>query len=339
METNFYNRVVATLLALATVALGLFAVFNLEQERQYQLPDDGVTWTETGSTVLPGLIAMHVQPGSPGAQAGIEPGDLLTAVNDRSIEIGADLTRELKHTDVYGKAEYSLIRRGVALDTPAEVIPVPADRALINFTRLSGLIYLAIGIYVLFRRWTAPQATHFYIFCLVSFALNTFHYTGKLDLLDWTIYWGNVVAQALQPALFLHFALVFPEEVGARYLRVIYRRWLVGLAYAPAAFVVGLRIYAMLMWQGTFALNLRLDQIATAYVAAYFVLAAVLFFRSYAKANTPLLRQQLKWLTRGTALAVLPFTLLYAAPFLLGSPVPQNVQKIAALSLVILPLT
>ena len=44
--------------------------------------------------------------------------------------------------------------------------------------RFIGLIYLAIGIYVLFRRWTAPRATHFYLFCLVSFALNALKYTG-----------------------------------------------------------------------------------------------------------------------------------------------------------------
>ena len=344
METNLYNRVVATVLALATVALGLFAVFNLQQEGQYQQPDDGVSWTETQSTVLPGLIAVHVQAGSPGAQAGIEPGDLLTAVNDHTVDIGADLNRELKHTDVYGQANYSIIRRGVSLEAPVVVIPVPADRTLINFTRFSGLIYLAIGMYVLFRRWTAPQATHFYIFCLVSFALNTFHYTGKLDLLDWTIYWGNVLAEALQPALFLHFALVFPGEVRPEEIlfsnpRAWYRRWLVGLIYIPALAVVGIRVAAMLLWQATFALRLRLDQIATAYVAAYFVIAAVLFLRSYARANTPLLRQQLKWLTRGTSLAVLPFTLLYALPFLTGTPVPVNVQKLAELSLVILPLT
>ncbi len=61
----------------------------------------------------------------------------------------------------------------------------------------------------------------------------------------------------------------------------------------------------------------RLDQIATAYDAAFYVLAALLFLRSYSRANTPLLRQQLKWVTRGTLLAVLPFTLFYAIPFLL----------------------
>jgi two-component system NtrC family sensor kinase len=194
METNLYNRVVATLLAIATVVLVLFAVFNLQQEGVYEQPDDGVVWNESKSAVLPGLIAERVTAGGPGAQAGIEPGDLLTAINDHTIEIGADLNRELKHTDVYGKAEYSIIRRKILLDAPVVVYPIPADRSLFQFTRVIGLVYLAIGIYVLFRRWTAPRATHFYVFCLVSFALNTFHYTGKFDLLDWTIFWGNVLA-------------------------------------------------------------------------------------------------------------------------------------------------
>ena len=335
METNFYNRVVATLLAVATVVLVLFAVFNLEQEGKYQQPDDGVVWTESNSRVLGGLIAVRVAPGGPGAQAGIEPGDLLTAVNEHSIEIGADLDLELKHTDVYGKAEYSIIRRGIMLDTPVVVYPIPEDRSLLQFTRVIGLVYLAIGIYVLFRRWTAPRATHFYIFCLVSFALNTFHYTGKFDPLDWTIYWGNVLAEALQPALFLHFAFMFPEER----LRGRYRRWLVPLIYAPAFGVIALRLSAFLFWQATFELKLRLDRWATAYVAAYFVLAAILFMRSYARANTPLLRQQLKWLNLGTLLAVVPYTALSAIPFLFGFEFPLVSQKVAGLSLVFLPLT
>ena len=44
-------------------------------------------------------------------------------------------------------------------------------------------------------------------------------------------------------------------------------------------------------------------------------------------------------MTRGTLLAVLPFTLLYAIPFLTGVPVPVLLQKVAGLSLVFLPLT
>ncbi len=339
METNLYNRVVATVLGIATAALGLLCLLNFLQEAHYQQPDDGVVWTEVQSKVLPGLIAEHVLAGGPGSQAGIEVGDFLTAVNDHPIEVGADLDRELKHTDVYGKAEYSIIRRGIFLDTPVNVYLVPADRDLFKLTRVIGLVYLAIGLYVLFRRWTAPRATHFYVFCLVSFALNTFHYTGKLDALDWTIYWGNILAEALQPALFLHFALVFPEESHKARLRSTGRHWMMPVLYLPALAVVGLHLYAMFFWQATFALRLRMDQAGIAYDTVYFVLATVLFLRSYRRANTPLLRQQLKWLTRGTVLAVLPFTLLYAVPFLAGFPVPSLAQKLGELSLVFLPLT
>ena len=83
----------------------------------------------------------------------------------------------------------------------------------------------------------------------------------------------------------------------------------------------------------------RLDQIATGYDALFYILAALLFLRSYSRATTPLLRQQLKWVTRGTLLAVLPFTLFYAVPYLLQLNPPQLLTNLAGLSLVFLPLT
>ncbi len=47
----------------------------------------------------------------------------------------------------------------------------------------------------------------------------------------------------------------------------------------------------------------------------------------------------MKWLTRGTLLAVLPFTLFYAIPFLLDLQPPRLLTNLAGLSLVFLPLT
>ena len=83
---------------------------------------------------------------------------------------------------------------------------------------------------MLLRRWTAPKSMHFYIFCLVSFVFYSFKYTGKLNQFDEMIYWGNVIAWLLQPALFLHFALTFPES--KRF--VARRHWLLAAAYLPA---------------------------------------------------------------------------------------------------------
>jgi PAS domain S-box-containing protein len=333
METNLFNRLQATLLAVATVGLVLLAVLNLRQERQFQQPDDGVWWTEAPSGA--GLEAEKVLPDSPGQRAGIHVGDLLTALNEVPVVHLSDFERELYRNGIYTKAEYSITREGIQLDSPAVVIPEPPDRSVQQASRLIGLIYLAIGVYVLFRRWTAPRATHFYLFCLVSFALNDLKYTGEWDWLDQTVFWCNVIAESLQPALFLHFALSFPEER----LKNIRRRLLMPLVYAPGIALLGLWLMAINRWEATGLLKHRLDQTGTGYDAAYYVLASILFLNSYLRANTPLQRQQLKWLWRGALLAVLPFTLLYAIPFLLDVRMPSLLTKLAGLSLVFLPLT
>ncbi len=201
--------------------------------------------------------------------------------------------------------------------------------------RVIGLIYLAIGIYVLFRRWTAPRATHFYLFCLVSFALYALKYTGTFSHLDWAVFWLNVLAESLQPALFLHFALSFPEER----LKNIRRRWLLPLVYAPGVGLLGLWLWAIETRQATGLLLHRLNQTSTAYDAIFYILAAALFLRSYSSADTPLLRQQLKWLTRGTLLAIVPFTLFYAIPYLFDLHMPSLLTNLAGFSIIFIPLT
>src|SRR5260370_1076923 len=112
---------------------------------------------------------------------------------------------------------------------PAEK-PVSAE----NYLRVVGLIYLFIGIFIFVRRWNAPRAVHFYVFCLVSFVLYTFQYSGKLDTFDYEVYWASVVARLLAPALLLHFALVFPERTEAA--RRLFARLAIG--YGPPLIVL-----------------------------------------------------------------------------------------------------
>jgi two-component system, NtrC family, sensor kinase len=330
MEKNFLNRVEATLLALATAALFVLAIFNLHQERQIQPPDDGVWWQEAPG----GLRAQRVVPDSPGEHAFIKENDLLTAVNGVRVTRVSDLEEALYRTGPYVLISYSITRDSIPLDAPVKVIPTPVDRSLQMGQRIIGLIYLVIGFYVLFRRWGAPRATHFYLFCLVSFALYALKYTGAFDGLDWTVFWANVVAEALQPALFLHFALSFPEER----FKNLRRRWLLPLVYAPGAGLFSLWLWSIVTRDATKLLLDKLNQIATAYDAIFYVLAALLFLRSYRRTDSPLLRQQLKWVTRGTLLAVAPFT-VYAIFFLSGLRLPSLLTDLAGLSQIFLPLT
>ncbi|HWE87638.1 MAG TPA: ATP-binding protein [Terracidiphilus sp.] len=342
METSLSNRLQATLLTILTVGLVLLGVFNFIQESDSQPPYDGVWWTEAANHA--GLVAEKVLPDTPGSRAGLQAGDLLSAigagnnegrVNDIPVRRLSDFERELYRIGPFGNARYTITREGIPLEAPVPVIPEKLDRSMQQAERGIGLIYLAIGIYVLFRRWTAPRATHFYVFCLASFALYALKYTTIMDGLDKTVYWSNVLAEALQPALFLHFALSFPEDR----LKRAAQRWLLPLIYVPGVAVLGLRLYAFRYWEATGVLAHKLDQIGTAYDALFYLLATGWFLYSYAHANTPLLRQQLKWLTRGALLAVLPFTALNAIPFLFDMNVPVALTRLAVLSLVILPLT
>ena len=136
METSLFNRVQATLLALATVALFLLAVLNFRQERAYQQPDDGVWWHE----VAGGLQAERVLPHMPGQLAGLQANDLLTAVNDTPVKHISDLERAFYRAGgPYGQVYYTITRDGIPLDTPVKVIPVPVDRSLAMGLRVIGL--------------------------------------------------------------------------------------------------------------------------------------------------------------------------------------------------------
>jgi two-component system, NtrC family, sensor kinase len=328
MNRESQARFVAILLFLLTVAAVVFAGFNFQKERQSAVPDDGVWWVEHGGR----LVADRVDPHGQGASAGIKPKDELISINGQEIKNTPGLERQLYATGVWHKASYSLLRNSVALDS--SVLLMPADRSLNLSLRLIALIYLGIGVYVLLRRWTAPGSTHFYIFCLVSFIAYSFKYTGKLNDFDWIIYWSNIVAWVMQPALFLHFVLIFPEK-----RRLVRRQpWILALAYLPAAILLGRHIIALRLAQATGLLRWDMDRQEMAYGALVFVTAAGVLWYSYRRASTTILRQQLKWVTRGTILAVVPYTLFYVTPYLLGA-LPGMGMKLSVLSLGLLPLT
>jgi two-component system NtrC family sensor kinase len=349
MRDAFQTRILAIALAIATLGLCVLAGLNLSQELSAEFPTDGAIWAEAHG----GLQAERVPVGSAAYSAGVRKGDILQAVDELPTPRVAPLEREMKRSGVWSHVTYSILRpimgepadQGAKLDI--QVILEPSDRSTDTGSRLIALVYLLIGVYVLLRRWTAPKATHFYVFCLVSFVLYAFRWTGEPGVFDRLIYWGNLVANMLQPALFLHFAVSFSdagdgedantaEAAPAFGLR---RRLAIVVMYLPGAFLIGLQLWAMEFWSATAVLSHRLYQIGIGYTALYYVLAAIVFYSRYVRAPSPLERQQLKWLTRGTLLAVIPFTVLYAIPYLLGLTVPALLTKLVLLSLVLLPLT
>ena len=328
MAKDLQSRFLFVVIALLSVAAVAFAWINFQKDRESFTPYDGVWWLENGDH----LQAKRVDVNGPGEKAGIKQGDFVIAVDGRPVSDVGSLERQIYRTGVWSKSTYSLVRQGIPIEAP--LILVPADRSLYIGLRLIALVYLGIGLYVLLRRWTAPKSTHFYIFCLVSFVFYSFHYTGKLNDFDWIIYWANVTAWMLQPALFLHFSLTFPERQPV----LNGRRWLIPAIYVPGAVILAMQIAAVRWLRPSEALRFNLDRLQMVYLAGYFVAATFVLWYSYRHSSSAVLKQQMKWVTRGTVLSVAPFTLFYVLPYLFGG-VPTTGMRVSVLSLVFLPLT
>src|SRR6266568_3116432 len=186
------------------------------------------------------------------------------------------------------------------------------------------------------RRWNAPRAVHFYVFCLVSFICWSFHYSEKFDVFDWEVYWSEVVAHVLTPALLLHFALVFPgrTETRIRSSLKLLAVYLLPLAALLIHVSTGLNAFGFMPWPGALFLLWKIEY---SYLAACFLAAGLVFYRSYREAPSGVLRQQLKWLTGGTLIGSLPVSLLYILPFVFDAA-PHWWAKVSVLSLGLIPL-
>jgi len=333
LKTQF----VSALLFILTVAAVSCALVNFRQQTLYHLPDDGVTWVDRpGADGQNLVLALHVTPGSPGYNAGIHAGDVLLQVAGHAIAKTVDVPQALQVVGIWRKTEYTLRRGNVPFPAQVLVGEGVLDRSL-YYQYAVGIAYLLIGLFVYYRRVGAARSVHFYVLCLASFILSCFHFTGKLNAFDEVIYWGNVAAGILAPTIFLHFCLVFPERP-----KWLERRRLSAVVYLPGALLLTLYLLvAKGILQVTVSpveVNWFLDRAWLMFLSAFYLAGTAVLAMKTPHAEDPLVRRQLKYLRNGALLGVVPFTLIYAVPYVIGQ-IPGHYQKMAVLSMILVPLT
>src|SRR5437588_10478979 len=276
MRQNVRASLGAVVLALATLAAVIFALINFDQRSRFEVVYDGVACLDTDH----GIQASRVSPNSPATRAGIRPGDVLLTINNTRVTRAAEVARRLHRAGLWRQVHYKLSRNGQEFVTPLLTAPAEKPLATENYLRIVGLLYLFIGLFIFIRRWNAPRAVHFYVFCLVSFVLWSFHFSGKLDAFDWEIYWSEVIARLAWPALLLHFALIFPGRTESK-LRTTAK--LLTVYLLPAALLLvhlstALDALGFVPWLGAYIL---LDKLEFGYLAACFIVVGLVFFRNY----------------------------------------------------------
>ena len=337
LKVQFANALLVVLTVAAVVSAFVNFQQNFHPEKRFRLADDGVTWVDRKGPNGKNIVkALSVEQRGPAERAGIKAGDRLVSIQGAPINQAIDVIQVLLTVKPYLNAKYSVERRGIEFTANVIVGERVPDYTL-YYQYLIGLAYLAIGLFVYFRRGNAPKSLHFLLLCLVSFVLSTFHYTGKLNNFDKVIYWGNIAAGIFAPTIFLHFCLTFPEPRG----------WLRGRGRVPLIYLPGLLLLALTVAIG--AGNLRvdlspvelrwyLDRALLGLSQLMYLLGAVVLNQEYLRTEDTILRQQLKWLRNGAVLGIVPFTSAYVLPYVLGIP-PSPYMKWAVLFLPLIPLT
>ena len=326
-----FNYVATVLLTIAILILG---GLNVQQKRRYTPPDDGASWVQGPD----GIQARVVVRGGPADKAGIQSGDILKAINDQTIRNDRHVTQILYELGSWQRATYSIVRNEKEIQTTVVLEATEQFLRHQKYLELIGLIYFLVGIFVLLKRSRAPHALHFYFVCLTSFVFYAFHPTGKFNSFDWVIFWFDLGASLLLPPLFLHFCLEFP--LRHRWIKqhhgLLYAIYIPGamLLLAQLAFINGI----IRLSPSPIVLRDILDTLGDFQFGLYFVLSAIILLQTYRTVQTPELRQQMKWVTRGTALAVVPYFVFQSIPRVSGL-VPETYVDFAILPLVLVPVS
>ncbi len=320
-------------------ALLCLGVANVWQRATWVEVEDGVLWVAAPE----GIVAKDVTPMSPASRAGIRPGDILDAIDGRTIESVADTT-DAMHRAARGQSLAYRIARTQNL--APQILTVRVDRVpsgaggLYYVLAAVGIFSLLVGASVRLRRPDHQATLHFFWLAIAFFGVLAFSFSGRLDTLDFFFYWADVTALLLLPPLFVHFALMFPERPGS-WARSDAGRTLVPLLYLPALLLGSARVATLLrsgrhgeVLSSVLTLVERGEHL---YLGAGLVAGLTIMIRALGLVRSVTARRQLRWIVGGTTLGAVPFVAGYALPFAFGfTPLPGF--DLSAVLLVLVPL-
>ncbi|MPY88752.1 MAG: PAS domain-containing protein [Luteitalea sp.] len=336
IRARFGPWVHGTVAVLVVAALLALAVSNFFAQATWREVEDGALWEDRPE----GVIAAEVAADSAGARAGLQPGDLLLAINEQRID-RVEQVFNWQHGSTRGTELQYRVRSaaGPSIRT-ITLAPIPAGHRSVYFPfAVVGIFTLLVGCSIRLQRPHHQATLHFFWLTIAFFGICAFSYTGKLDRLDWVYYWADVVAMLALPPLFMHFALVFPERPNP-WARTVAGRTLVPLMYAPAVLLGGARavLFAREVSGETFSRLLeRIDRLEMVYLTAGLLIGLAIMVHALRRMRSVTARRQLRWIVWGTTLGALPFVLGYSVPWMLGFE-PWAQVGLLAIPLALVPL-
>ena len=166
--------------------------FRHLSDPRHGIPDDGVTWVDSGRPHQPGpVVAVFITPGGPGDKARIHLGDQVVRIGPYPIHNALDVAKALWQLPLDTETTYTLRRNGIEFQKDHIFIQAAPGDSAVFYQYAVGIAYLVIGFFVYYRPTNAQKLLQFFVLCLISFIASSFHYSGKLNTFDELMYWGR----------------------------------------------------------------------------------------------------------------------------------------------------
>ncbi|HWN98486.1 MAG TPA: ATP-binding protein [Blastocatellia bacterium] len=363
---NLITRTKLIVVLSITTLFVIIGVLNLRDRLSAPaIADDGVEWVNTEN----GVQATWISPDSP-LRFAIKKGDYVRAVffvgrTDDSrgkgtqptvdydeVEKAEQLTTYLQQQGVGNSARYAILHRDSVLknilglerplyDIDFKVIARDQHIARGLYLAFIGLVYLAIGLFVLLKQQRAALTYHFFAWSLVSFAFYLYSSTREFTRFDGLVSFLDMAAYAFAAPLFVHLCASF---VSSRGLRPKTRAVLAAL-YLPSVVLIVLETlyhYRPISLLGGASLQVRywLDKAELIqFWLFFFIVGNALLLRTFYRGDKPLLKQQLRWIIRALGLSGVLFTALYFVPYLASLEITPPMETLAYAPFILIPLS
>jgi PAS domain S-box-containing protein len=311
--------------------LAAFGVLSFGRRLSHREPWTGVEWVEASA----GVTVLVVEPGSPGARAGLFPGDVLRKIDGQPTR-GVIDPADAPWRTVPGRSIALTLERG---GTTIEASLVPMRRhavpRLYGYLVVIGIACLASSFFIVFRWPTVRGAWVYGSLGLVLFARLVLSQTGAADAFDWTVHWVDVAAGAFAPALLVHLAWSLARGHGWT------RRLVLGLSYGVAVALVAGDVWleglgGAYRFEDPVRAVTAHERLELGFLAIAVSIAGLAMALSHAKTASATHRSQLRWMLWGLGLGFGPFAAIYVVPWMLGASTPSWTD-LAVLPLIAVP--
>ena len=277
------------------------------------------------------VVVKTVDQGSGAERSGLRPGDHILLIGDTPSSEVEGVQKTLRRI---GTAIPMVISRGARTFTisyHAPELKIDYPYLILSFI---GFLYLAIGLFTLFRGETRESAL-FYFVTLLSFVVYVYTPAGDVDWSYKTLALTEELARILLPPLTLHFFLLFPRPI-------LRSKWAFASLYVLPLLLALWNIDVLLLGNAVpLASPLRslelIDRWEMLDFGIYFTLALLALGFTYRTAAA-VGKKQIKWIYLGMALGFVPFLAIYIIPYLIKGSVTPVFSTISILPLALIPL-